>query len=86
MGGERSDRQLRDALGVLKVRGQRLDFGYMRRMATGLGVLDPLERALALDPKQRYNDYRLAQFDSGFCDSLWATQSFSAGLANTLLE
>lgn len=47
IGGEISDLQWRDALGVLKVQGQRLDFGYMRQMATGLGVQDLLERALA---------------------------------------
>jgi len=47
MGGERSERQWRDAMGVLKVQGNRLDFGYMRQMATGLDVQDLLERALA---------------------------------------
>ena len=47
IGGETSDLQWRDALGVLKVQGQRLDFGYMRQMASGLGVQDLLERALA---------------------------------------
>lgn len=47
MGGETSNRQWFDAMGVLKVQGQRLDFGYMRQMATGLGVQDLLERALA---------------------------------------
>jgi len=46
LGGEASNRQWRDALGVLKVQGGRLDFAYMRRMATGLGVLDLLERAI----------------------------------------
>lgn len=45
-GSETSDRQWRDALGVLKVQGGRLDLAYMRRMATGLGVLDLLERAI----------------------------------------
>jgi hypothetical protein len=47
LGGEISDRQWRDVLGVLKVQGQRLDLAYMRQMATGLGVQDLLERALA---------------------------------------
>lgn len=46
MGGEVSDRQWRDALGVLKVQGPRLDLAYMRHMAAGLGVKDLLERAL----------------------------------------
>ena len=45
MGGEVSDRQWRDVLGVLRVQGDRLDRGYMRRMATELGVTDLLEQA-----------------------------------------
>lgn len=46
LGGQASDRQWRDVLGVLKVQGQRLDLAYMRHMATGLGVQDLLQRAL----------------------------------------
>jgi hypothetical protein len=46
LGGEMSGRQWRDALGVLKVQGERLDLEYMRRMAAGLGVADLLSRAL----------------------------------------
>lgn len=46
MSGGVSDRQWRDVLGVLKVQGERLDHGYMRRMATELGVSDLLGRAL----------------------------------------
>ena len=46
LGGEISDRQWRDVLGVLKVQGERLDLAYMRRMAAGLSVADLLARAL----------------------------------------
>jgi hypothetical protein len=46
LGGQTSDAQWRDVLGVLKVQGQRLDLAYMRHMGTGLGVQDLLERAL----------------------------------------
>ena len=45
MGGEVSDRQWRDLLGVLEVQGDRLDRAYMRRMALSLGVADLLSRA-----------------------------------------
>jgi hypothetical protein len=50
LGSETSERQWQDALGVLKVQGRRLDLAYMRRMATGLGVLDLLERAIQDSP------------------------------------
>jgi hypothetical protein len=46
-GGEVSDRQWRDILGVLAVQGDRLDSPYMHRWAASLGVSDLLERALA---------------------------------------
>jgi hypothetical protein len=47
LGGEISDRQWRDVVGVLKVQGQRLDRDYMLRMAAELKVADLLLRALA---------------------------------------
>lgn len=45
MGGEVSDRQWRDILGVLKTRAGELDFDYMRTWAKELKVSDLLERA-----------------------------------------
>jgi hypothetical protein len=46
MGGEVSDRQWNDILGVLKVQGSALDMNYIRRWAVNLSVSDLLERAL----------------------------------------
>lgn len=46
-GGEISDRQWSDLLGVLKVQGANLDQDYMQRMAVSLGVADLLQRAFA---------------------------------------
>ncbi len=46
MGGEGSDRQWNDILGVLKVQGTNLDMVYLRRWAAALQVTDLLERAL----------------------------------------
>lgn len=46
-GGEVSERQWRDVLGVLAVQGDRLDGEYLRQMAGELGVADLLLRALA---------------------------------------
>lgn len=46
MGGEVSDRQWRDVLGVLKTRAGELDLDYLRKWAQELKVTDLLERAL----------------------------------------
>lgn len=46
MGGEVSDRQWRDILGVLKTRAGELDLAYLRKWAGELNVNDLLERAL----------------------------------------
>ena len=44
-GGEVSDRQWSDVLGVLRVQGRALDLDHMRTWATVLGVGDLFERA-----------------------------------------
>lgn len=46
MGGEVSERQWRDVLGVLKTRAGELDLAYLRKWANELKVNDLLERAL----------------------------------------
>jgi hypothetical protein len=46
MGGEVSDRQWRDILGVLKTRSGGLDLDYLREWAAALKVTDLLDRAL----------------------------------------
>ncbi len=46
MGGEVSDHQWRDILGVLKTRAGELDLTYLRKWAGELKVADLLERAL----------------------------------------
>jgi hypothetical protein len=45
-GGEVSDRQWRDVLGILKARGSRLERGHLREWGVALGVQDLLARAL----------------------------------------
>lgn len=45
-GGEVSDRQWSDVVGILKVQGDHLDLGYMRSVAKTLGIEDLLARAL----------------------------------------
>ncbi|NOT30151.1 MAG: hypothetical protein HOP15_06870 [Planctomycetes bacterium] len=44
-GGEVSDRQWRDVLGVLKARGSALERSYLEEWAPRLGVFDLLRRA-----------------------------------------
>jgi len=46
-GGEVSDRQWRDVLGMIAAVGESLDRDYLQRWATKLGVSDLLERATA---------------------------------------
>jgi hypothetical protein len=45
-GGEISDQQWRDILGIVKVQGSRLDLEYLRKWALHLSVADLLDRAL----------------------------------------
>lgn len=45
LGGEVSDRQWRDILGVIKTRADKLDLPYLRKWADNLQVNDLLERA-----------------------------------------
>ena len=47
MGGESSERQWRDILGVLKTQSDGLDLGYLRKWASELKVSDLLERVLS---------------------------------------
>ncbi len=44
-GGEVSEKQWRDVLGVLKVQGERLDFVYLEQMAGRFALADLLEKA-----------------------------------------
>jgi hypothetical protein len=44
-GGEVSENQWQDAIGILKVKVGRLDLGYLQKWAKELGVFDLLLRA-----------------------------------------
>ena len=46
-GGEASERQWRDVLGVVRAQGAALDVAYLRQWGAALGVGDLVERALA---------------------------------------
>jgi hypothetical protein len=46
MGGEVSERQWRDVLGVLGLQAERLDFKYLQKWSVDLGIQDLLQRAL----------------------------------------
>jgi hypothetical protein len=46
LGGEVSERQWRDVLGIIKTQASRLDHEYLTRWADELGVADLLARAL----------------------------------------
>lgn len=46
LGDEVSERQWTDALGILRVQGDRLDRDYLRRAAEVMGVDDLLDRAI----------------------------------------
>jgi hypothetical protein len=43
-GGEVSERQWRDVLGVVRVQGDRLEWSYLRQQAASLGLSDLLEK------------------------------------------
>jgi hypothetical protein len=46
MGGEISERQWNDVLGVIKVQGKNLDFDYLKKWSKELNVSDLLEKVL----------------------------------------
>ncbi|MFN0108360.1 MAG: hypothetical protein ACKVZH_05850 [Blastocatellia bacterium] len=52
-GGEVSDRQWRDVLGMLKVQAERLDFDYLRQWAVALQISDLLEKSLQESGKRQ---------------------------------
>jgi hypothetical protein len=52
-GGEVSERQWNDVIGVVEIQGSALDLDYLRRWAARLGVLDLLERAFSASRRTR---------------------------------
>ena len=46
LGGEASDRQWRDILGIIKTRADKLDRDYLHQWAKEIQVINLLERAL----------------------------------------
>jgi hypothetical protein len=51
-GGEVSDRQWRDIVGIIRIQGDRLDRDYLMRHADTLGVSELLARALGQAPER----------------------------------
>ena len=47
LGGETSERQWRDIIGILRFEKERLDLSYLRQSAASLYVIDLLQRALS---------------------------------------
>jgi hypothetical protein len=45
LGGETSDRQWSDILGIVRIQGERLDLPYLRRWSESLEIADLLDRA-----------------------------------------
>jgi hypothetical protein len=48
-GGETSERQWRDVLGILEVQSELLDYEYLRQWAVNLGIQDLLNKAIEVD-------------------------------------
>jgi hypothetical protein len=46
MGGEVSERQWRDVLGMFRVQGDQLDLAYLQKWAAALRVSDLLDKAI----------------------------------------
>lgn len=55
LGGEQSERQWRDVIGVLNVQRRSLDFEYMQKWAEQIGVIDLLERII-IESEQNSDD------------------------------
>jgi hypothetical protein len=46
LGGEVSERQWKDLIGVLKIQGKKLDFNYLKKWASDLGLSTLLDKAI----------------------------------------